>query len=190
MAAKFVKITGKYGQLEPNRLTAMVNGEFESQAPAYKDGEATTPIAELENGQFLCVITDATGKTSPMGRIAVLPSEAPATAVPFIVFSERKQYDEREGYSDFVDRAADKVDGMLYPRLFRPTADVDVFTTNTINENAGSLNVGDKLYVGDDGYLTKTQATNKTFQFEVTKVYTMPDGQPGVKVMCQKMASE
>lgn len=185
MAATFVSIEGKYGQVEPNRLTAMVNGEMESQAPAYEEATATTPIAELENGMFLCVIADENDK-SPMGRIAVLPGAAPADAVPMLVFSEKKIYDERKGYSDFVDRAADKVDGVLYPRLFRCTPDVDVFTTNTVNAEKDTLEVGDVLYVGDDGYLTETAATNTTIQFAVTKVYTMPDGQPGVKLLCQR----
>lgn len=185
MAAKFVSIPGKYGQVEPNRLTAMVNGEMESQAPAYTDASAGTAIPELENGMFLCVIADENNK-SPMGRIAVLPAAAPANAVPMLVYSEKKIYDERKGYADFVDVAAEKVDGVLYPRLFRCTPDVDVFTTNTVNADKGTLEVGDILYVGDDGYLTETAATNTTIQFAVTKVYTMPDGQPGVKLLCQR----
>ena len=186
MAAKFVSKAGKYGQVEANRLTGIVDGIMESQAPAFTDAEATTPIAELENGMFLCVIADNDGTHSPMGRIAVLPGEAPATSVPYLVYSEKKLYDERLGYSDFVDKASTKVDGKLYPRLVGLTPDSDVYTTNTINETSGSLAQGDVLYIGDDGYLTKTAGTNTTYQFVVTKVYTMPDGQPGVKLMAQR----
>lgn len=186
MAAKFV--TKGYGQVEPNRLTGITFGNIEAQAPAYEDDTAATPIAELENGMFLSVIADTT-ETSPMGRIAVLPGAAPATSKPYLVFSEKKLYDEREGYVDFVDRAKDKVDGLLYPRLVGITPDSCVFTTNTINEDntaaGGGLVVGDILYVGDDGYLTKTKGTSNVYQFTVTKVYTMPDGQEGVKLMAQ-----
>ena len=182
MPATFVKTEGKYGQVEANRLSGITFGYIEAQAPAYEDAGAATPIAELENGMFLCVIPDTT-ETSPMGRIAVQPGAAPATAKPYLVYSEKKLYDERMGYSDFVDRAADKVDGLLYPKLIGLVPDNDAFTTNTINEEPDSLAVGDVLYVGDDGYLTKTKGTNTTYQFEVTKVYTMPDGQPGVKLM-------
>jgi len=182
MAATFV--TKGYGQVEPNRLSGITFGNIEAQAPAYEDADATTPIAELENGQFLCVIAD-TNETSPMGRIAVLPGEAPANSKPYLVFSEKKLYDERAGYADFVDKAADKVDGLLYPRLVGITPDSCVWTTNTIMEEAGSLNVGDLLHVGDDGYLQKAEGANTTYQFVVVKVYTLPDGQPAVKLMAQ-----
>ena len=185
MPAKYVQ--RGYGQVEPNRLTGITFGNIEAQAPAYEDAGAATPIAELENGMFLCVIPD-TSETSPLGRIAVLPGVAPATATPYLVFSERKMYDERMGYCDYVDKAADKVDGLLYPRLVGITPDSCVWTTNTINEAADSLNVGDILYVGDDGYLTKTAGTNTVFQFEVVRKYTMPDGQPAVKVEAKRKA--
>lgn len=180
MAANFV--TRGWGQVEANRLTAITTGHMESQAPAYSDVNATAPIPELENGMLLCVVPDVSGK-SPMGRIAVLPGVAPATAMPLLVYSERKVYDERLGYSDFVDKASEKVDGTLYPRLIGIMPDTDVFTTNTVNAAAGSLAVGDKLFVGDDGYLTETAGVNTAIHFEVVKVYTMPDGQPGVKLM-------
>lgn len=186
MAAKFV--TKGYGQVEPNRLTGIVNGNIEAQAPAYTDLTAATPISELENGSFLCVVADTT-ETSPSGRIAVPPSAAPATSVPFMVFSEKKIYDERLGYSDFVDRASDKVDGILYPRLVGLTPDACVFTTNTIDENntanSGTISVGDVLYIGDKGILSATKGTNSTYQFSVAKVYTMPDGQEGLKLQVQ-----
>lgn len=179
--------TKGYGQVEPNRLTGITFGNIEAQAPAYEDAEATTLIEELENGMFLCVIEDLS-ETSPMGRIAVLPGAAPATAAPYLVFSEKKMYDERMGYSDFVDRAADKVDGTLYPRLIGMTPDSCVYTTNTINEAPESLVVGDVLYVGDDGYLSKIAGVNTVLEFHVVKVYTMPDGQPAVKVQCKHKA--
>lgn len=182
MPAKYVQ--RGYGQVEPNRLSGITFGNIEAQAPAYQDKDAATPIAELENGMFLCVIPD-TSETSPLGRIAVLPGVAPATAAPYLVFSEKKMYDERMGYCDYVDKAADKVDGLLFPRLVGITADSCVWTTNTINEDPDSLKVGDVLYVGDDGYLSKTAGTNTVYQFEVVRKYTMPDGQPAVKVQAK-----
>lgn len=185
MPAKYVQ--RGYGQVEPNRLSGITFGNIEAQAPAYEDAGAATPIAELENGMFLCVIPD-TSETSPLGRIAVLPGVAPATAVPYLVFSEKKMYDERMGYCDYVDKAADKVDGLLYPRLVGLTVDSCVWTTNTINEDPDSLNVGDILYVGDDGYMSKTAGTNTVYQLEVVRKYTMPDGQPAVKVMAKAKA--
>ena len=185
MPAKYVQ--RGYGQVEPNRLSGITFGHIEAQAPAYTTAAADTPVPELENGMFLCVIPD-TAEVSPLGRIAVLPGAAPATAVPMLVFSEKKLYDERMGYCDYVDRAEDKVDGILYPRLVGITADTCVWTTNTINEDPDSLEVGDVLYVGDDGYLSKTAGTNTHFQFEVVRKYTMPDNQPAVKVMAKLKA--
>lgn len=185
MAAKFV--TKGYGQVEANRLTGITFGNIEGQAPAYEDDLATTPIAELENGMFLCVIADAS-ETSPMGRIAVLPGAAPENTTPYLVYSEKKIYDERQGYADFVDKASAKVDGLLYPRLIGITVDSCVFTTNTVNALPGDLAVNDILYIGDDGYLSETKGTNKRLQFVVNKVYTMPDGQPAVKLSAQAQA--
>ena len=69
----------------------------------------------------------------------------------------------------------------MVPRLFKTNVG-DIFTTNTINE--ATLILGDELVVGDDGYLTKTAGDNAgTMKWQVVKVYTMPDGQPGVKIM-------
>lgn len=186
MPAKFVE--HGYGQVEPNRLSGITFGNIEAQAPAYEDLDGATPIAELENGMFLCVVEEPADGFAPLGRIAVLPGVAPANATPYLVFSERKQYDEREQYADFVDRAADKVDGLLFPRLVGLTPDSCVYTTNCINADAESLVAGDVLYVGDDGYLGKTEGTNTVYEFVVVKVYTMPDGQEGVKVMCRRHA--
>jgi len=184
MPATFVE--KGYGQVEANRLSGITFGNIEAQAPAFQDTLGTLPITELENGQFLCVIADTnTPEVSPLGRIAVLPGVAPATAKPYLVYSEKKIYDERLGYSDFVDKADDKVDGRLYPRLIGITPDSCVFTTNTIDEPQASLVLGDILYVGDNGYLSKTAQTNTSYKFEVCKVYTMPDGQTGVKLLAQ-----
>ena len=69
----------------------------------------------------------------------------------------------------------------MVPRVFKTNVG-DIFTTNTINET--TLVLGDELVVGDDGYLTKTAGENAgTMKWQVVKVYTMPDGQPGAKIM-------
>lgn len=69
----------------------------------------------------------------------------------------------------------------MVPRLLKTNVG-DIFTTNTIA--AESVALGDELVVGDDGYLTKTAGTNAgTMKWQVVKVYTMPDGQKGAKIM-------
>ena len=66
----------------------------------------------------------------------------------------------------------------LVPRVLKTNIG-DIFTTNTINADA--LVAGDKLKVGANGILTKGEDAKMTWQ--VVKVYTMPDGQKGVKIM-------
>ena len=75
----------------------------------------------------------------------------------------------------------------MVPRVFKTNVG-DIFTTNTIDET--ELEIGDVLVVGTKGILTKTPAEKSdTFagsgnmQWQVVKVYTMPDHQKGVKIM-------
>ncbi len=65
----------------------------------------------------------------------------------------------------------------MVPRVFKTNVG-DIFTTNTVN--AESLKVGDVLTPGADGILAVGEGAMK---WQVVKVYTMPDGQKGVKIM-------
>ena len=92
-----------------------------------------------------------------------------------------------------IDSTANPMQGVNFPGPAMPTGSTmvprllktnvgDIFTTNTIA--AESVALGDELVVGDDGYLTKTAGTNAgTMKWQVVKVYTMPDGQKGAKIM-------
>ena len=66
----------------------------------------------------------------------------------------------------------------MVPRVFKTNVG-DIFTTNTIN--AETLTIGQKLKVGAKGILEPGEDDKMTWQ--VVKVYTMPDHQPGVKIM-------
>ena len=69
----------------------------------------------------------------------------------------------------------------MVPRLFA-TKVGDIFTTNTIKAEPGSLAIHDILKIDSaDGYLSKDGDSD--MQWEVVKVYTMPDLQPGVKII-------
>lgn len=69
----------------------------------------------------------------------------------------------------------------MVPRVFKTNIG-DIFTTNTIKD--ATVNVSDILYVGDDGYLTKTRGTKSgDMQWQVVKVYTLADRQPAAKIM-------
>ena len=72
---------------------------------------------------------------------------------------------------------------VMTPRLFKINVG-DIWTTNTIKAAPGSLSVGMTLTPDTDGYLkvgVGADAQHPTMQ--IVKVYTMPDMQPGVKVM-------
>lgn len=69
----------------------------------------------------------------------------------------------------------------MVPRCFK-TMPGDIFTTNTINEEA--LAVGDLLTPqAADGILAKAGADSADMQWQVAMVYTMPDHQRGAKLV-------
>ena len=71
----------------------------------------------------------------------------------------------------------------MVPRLFKINVG-DIYTTNTIKAAPGSLTVGQYLTPDADGYLKVGQGADANHPtLQIVKVYTMPDMQPGVKVM-------
>lgn len=67
----------------------------------------------------------------------------------------------------------------MVPRVFK-TSVGDIYTTNTVAET--ELAVGDVLSPrAADGLLSKSG--DESIKWQVVKVYTMPDGQKGVKIM-------
>jgi hypothetical protein len=123
-----------------------------------------------------------------------------------LIYNEIKLYDERkQSNKDFAMIADNYTEGEIVPRLIS-TVLGDVYTTNTFGKSEGknspitlgadltqnfdvdgiSLDVGNKLYVGTDGYLAALGDEESSVEgpvFQVVKVYTMADGQPGVKIM-------
>lgn len=69
----------------------------------------------------------------------------------------------------------------MFPRLIK-TEVGDIITTNTIKD--ASVDAKDFLTVGADGILAVSGQTLPAsgMAWQVVKVYTMPDGQPGVKI--------
>lgn len=157
-----------YGQVEPNHLSAQRNGQVYGQLPAAAD------IEVLENGQFVKYnyaegVCDFAGAGEWM-----------------LVLNEVKLYDSfwRESYKDFAMKKTAYDKGVMTPRVMK-TMPGDIFTTNCIagsETDAGvEIAVKDVLGINAKGYLEKDAGGD--IQFQVVKVYTMPDGQPGVKVM-------
>ena len=171
--AKFVKLG--YGQLEPNHLSARRNGKIYAQLPADKT------IEVLENGQFV--------KYDYAKGVVNFTGEGPW----MLVFNEPKVYEDRQTNADFAMKREDYAayvynaanDAMpegtvMVPRVMN-TDRGDIYTTNMVGEE--SLTVGDKLAPREaDGILVKNEAATECV-WQVAKVYTMPDEQPGVKLI-------
>ena len=163
-----------YGQVEPNHLSAQRTGQIYAQLPADEAMEI------LENGQYV-KYDYAKGKVDLTGNGEWM-----------LVFNEIKLYDEREQmYKDYAMKKTDFVEKVMVPRVFKTNVG-DIYTTNCI-KTANTSNTaeveGEDLKVGDflnvdaaTGYLKKGTNSGEMV-WEVSKVYTMADGQPAVKIV-------
>ena len=155
-----------YGQVEPNHLSAPRDGRVYAQLPANSN------ITVLENGMFV-KYDYAAGEVNFTGDGAWM-----------LVYNEEKLYDERyQMHKHWAQKVADSYDGKIYPRVFGIVVG-DIFTTNMFAQNA-ELKVGDTVAPGEDGILAAA-GNNATLVFKVVKEYTLPDGQPAVKLQCIK----
>ena len=165
-----------YGQIEANHLSARRKGKIYAQLPADKT------IDVLENGQFV--------KYNYAEGVVKFTGDGPW----MLVFNEPKVYGSRETNADFAMKREDYAayvynaanDAMpegtvMVPRVMN-TDRGDIYTTNMVGEE--SLVKGDKLAPNAKGILDKASgATATECVWQVAKVYTMPDGQPGVKLI-------
>ena len=162
-----------FGQVEPNHLSAQGNRQIYAQLPA------DPAIKVLENGQF-AKYNYADNKVDFEGEGEWM-----------LVFNEVKLYDDgRESYKDFDLQTKNYTEGVMTPRLFK-TQIGDIYTTNCIEvantagtvevETTADYSIGDELSPNAKGYLAKDG--DGSIVFQIVKIYTMPDGQPAVKLM-------
>ena len=181
-----------FGQVEPNHLSAQRTSQIYAQLPAKSD------INVLENGQYV-KYDYANGEVNFTGAGEWM-----------MVFNEVKLYDDfwKESYKDYAMQAKDftpgsdsithdgvgPFKGQMTPRVIKTNIG-DIYTTNMV-ETGKEYAVGDELQLkkventGSDNvstYNTLVLAkdagdTVSTIKFVVAKVYTMPDGQPGLKL--------
>jgi hypothetical protein len=170
-------VTRGYCQVEPNHLSAQRTAQIYAQLPL------ADTLTKVENGQFV--------KYDYANKEVNLTGDGEW----MLVFNEVKLYGEREQYEDFVfDNTVSSAHGVVnmtavsttingnpVPRVFKTNVG-DIFTTNAIQAAAGSLEDGDKLAVGADGFLAPTEATEGMI-WQVAKVYTLADNQPAVKII-------
>lgn len=177
-----------FGQVEPNHLSAQRTGQIYAQLPA------EDAIEILENGQYVKYdyangVVNFTGEGEWM-----------------LVVNEIKNYDPRAyGYKDFAMKEGDYTPGsdtithdglgpfkgQMVPRVFKTNVG-DIYTTNCLelantDRNAEvemtDLEVGAVLAPNENGFLATAAEGATGMKWQVVKVYTMPDGQPGVKLM-------
>ena len=166
-----------FGQVEPNHLSAQATGQIYAQLPADSD------IDILENGQYVKYNYSA----------GVCDFEGAGEWM--LVFNEVKIYDNRETDADFAmikgNYSAKVYDALgaemptgttMVPRVFKTNVG-DIYTTNMINATKGVVKAGDKFAPNATGILETAGEDETGMIWEVAKVYTMPDGQSGVKLM-------
>lgn len=160
--SKATYVKDGYGQVEPNHLSAQRNGQIYAQLAAKSD------ITVLENGQFV--------KYDYANKEVNFTGEGDW----MLVYNEVKVYKDFESNKDYAMTKDSQVRGIMVPRVFA-THVGDIMTTNCIK--ATEVEEGDYLTIGADGYLASAEAAGEKDTWQVAQVYTMPDGQPGVKII-------
>jgi hypothetical protein len=154
-----------FGQVELNHVSAQRAGRVYAQLPAGDEFE------QLENGQFV-KYDYAAGECNLSGKGAWM-----------LVYNEEQLYDEREqNHKHWVMKPA--YDGTMYPRVYTLVVG-DIYTTNMVVE--GEYKQGDTLVPGEDGILTAGNDGDLVLQ--VAKEFTLPDGQPALKLQVIKAIS-
>ena len=192
-----------YGQVEPNQLSAQKTGQIYASLPL------DTAVDVLQNGEFMYYDyqtgkVSATDSTEPFWRTSYKdfamirvnhtdPTTGTVTKGENYVTSDLATQRYGDG-ADNVGVAANpahteypyRMDGFA-PRLFKTNIG-DIMTTNMVKTGSSvTYAVGDKL-------VPVKNTTTNTLQLEkdntattgmiwvVVKVYTMPDGQDGLKL--------
>lgn len=181
-----------FAQVEPNHLSGIVTGQILAQLPV----DTKTMGTIIENGRF-AKYDYATGKVNLTGNGEWM-----------LIYNEEKLYDERQqSHKDFAMIADNYTEGEIVPRLIS-TVLGDVYTTNAFGMTQGKNSPLNSATTTKDfdvagitlddskvnqlavdkttGYLVLTDNENADANgpiFEVAKIYTMADGQPGVKII-------
>ena len=209
-AAGFVK--RGYGQVEPNHLSAQHTGQIYAQLPAAKEIEVlengqfvkydyAKGVCDFTGpGEWMLVFNEVKVYRDSLGDADFAMIKDHYNARVYSPGSELKELQTRKltglvkddpyepQYN--ADPFKTQIDGAstampegtaMVPRVLKTNVG-DIYTTNMVAET--ELVAGDKLTTGATGILAKAGADAATSMvFQVVKVYTMPDGQPGVKLM-------
>ena len=156
-----------------------------NEVKVYRDYQRDCDFAMVRDNYGARVYSPITGEVTPNTTGNVNWTSAVAAADPYEVDSTANPMQGgifegpalMFGYEE--DGTTKKDVKTMVPRLFKTNVG-DIFTTNTIN--VAKVAVGDILAPGADGYLA-TAGDEAAMKWQVVKVYTMPDGQKGAKIM-------
>ena len=195
-----------YGQVEPNQLSAQKTGQIYASLPLHKD------VKVLQNGEFMyydyaadnggqVTATPKNAVGEPMlvfNEIKLYEPFWQTSYKDFAVIRVGDNYvtsrkataaygDGAENVGATIDPAHTeygyRMDGIA-PRLFKTNIG-DIYTTNMVKTGVeyevGNLLTPVKNAESNTMVLEKTDATTGML-WQVAKVYTMPDGQPGLKI--------
>lgn len=200
-----------FGQVEPNQLSAQKTGQIYASLPldstvqtlqngefmyySYADGKVTAE--PTEPGQEPMLVFNEVKMYEPQYQTSYKNFAMIRVGDNYVTsdLSLARCSEEMQGIAATVDHVDNyRMDGIA-PRLFKTNVG-DVFTTNMVKTGV-EYQVGNilKLSVITNNY-TNSQGVAKTYktlvldkngtidtiQFVVAKVYTMPDGQPGLKL--------
>jgi hypothetical protein len=143
-----------------------------NEVKVYEDRETDADFAMIKSN-YSAYVYSPIGQSSSKTKTIGTYGSREGSNIPYTAEVEDFEY------------GAKMPDGtVMVPRVIKVSIG-DIFTTNTIKAEANSLSAGDTLKIGADGYLTAGSGaggdTDPTFV--VAKVYTMPDLQPGVKLV-------
>jgi len=190
-----------YGQVEPNQLSAQKTGQIYASLPL------DTTVDVLQNGEFMYYdyasgkvsATDSTGVAEPMLVFNEVKLYEPSWKTSYKDFAMIRVGDnyvtsakETDAYGDGSSIHGSglqhteypyRMDGIA-PRLYKTNVG-DVYTTNMVKTGV-EYAVGDKIapVLNAETHTLQLEATEATtgMIWVVVKVYTMPDGQPGLKL--------
>ena len=198
-----------YGQVEPNQLSAQKTGQIYASLPLasdvdilqngefmyydYKSGTVTAngvgePMLVFNEVKLYEPFWQTSYKDFAMIRVGDNYVTSRLATAGYGDGAETKGVAPNPGHSDW--QAGYRMDGIA-PRLFKTNVG-DIFTTNMVETGASiTYSQGDTLKLkkvnkaadktGNTLVLSK-DGTIDTLEFVVAKVYTMPDGQPGLKL--------
>ena len=196
-----------YGQVEPNQLSAQKTGQIYASLPLASDVDILQN-GEFMYYDYKSGTVTADGVGEPMLVFNEVKLYEPFWQTSYKDFAMIRVGDNyvtsrlaTAGYGDGAEtegvasahsdwQAGYRMDGIA-PRLFKTNVG-DIFTTNMVETGAEiTYNQGDVLKLkkvakaadktGNTLVLSKTGNID-ALEFVVAKVYTMPDGQPGLKL--------